>query len=125
MPSSADGRQRAVETILALERACVEAEAALVERRWDAFGAALRTQSALTATLHELFRALPEIAPRRDERVMKRLRGILAYRADQLDRLRAYHAHVGERLRAIGRVRAIGRTLGKPAVRARVLDTQS
>jgi hypothetical protein len=125
MLSSAEPLRRAIDTILALERACVDAEAALVERRWDDFGASLRTQSALTAALQGLFREQPEIAPQRDERVMKRLRGVLAYREDQLRRLRSYHAHVGERLQAIGRVRAIGRTIGKPEPRSRVLDTQS
>ena len=50
--------------------------------------------------------------------------GILAYRDDQLRRLRAYHAEVGTRLNSIGRVNAFARSLGKSAHTARVLDGQ-
>jgi hypothetical protein len=125
VPSRADaGRDGVARTIVALERSCLDADAAIVERRWDDVGAALRAQAALTEELAALFDAAPHAAPDNDAKVATRVRGILAYRDDQLRRLRAYHAEVGTRLNSIGRVNAFARSLGKSAHSARVLDGQ-
>ena len=125
MPSRADAaRDGVARTIVALERSCLAADAAIVERRWDDVAAALRAQAALTEELAAVFEAAPHTAPDNDAKVATRVRGILAYRDDQLRRLRAYHAEVGTRLRSIGRVNAFARSLGKGAHAARVLDGQ-
>ena len=121
MPSPADAaRDGVARTIVALERSCLDADAAIVERRWDDVGAALRAQAALTEELAALFDA----APVDDAKVQQRVRGIIAYRDDQLRRLQGYHAEVGTRLQSIGRVNAFARSLGKRANAARLLDGQ-
>ncbi len=125
MPSPADtARDGVARTIVALERSCLEADAAIVERRWDDVTDALSAQAALTQELAALFGAAPHAAPDNDPKVAQRVRGILAYRDDQLRRLQAYHAEVGTRLHSIGRVNAFSRSLGKRANAARVLDGQ-
>jgi hypothetical protein len=117
-------RDGVVRTIIALERSCLDADAAIVERRWDDVDAALRAQAALTEQLAALFAAAPHAAPDGDAKVAQRVRGILAFRDDQLRRLRAYHAEVGTRLNAIGRANAFARSLGKRVNSARLLDGQ-
>ena len=125
MPSSADAaRDEVVRTIIALERSCLEADAAIVERRWDDVALALRAQSGLTEELAALFDAAPHAAPAADPKVAQRVQGIVAYRDDQLRRLQGYRAEVGTRLNAIGRVNAFARSLGKRANSARLLDGQ-
>jgi hypothetical protein len=125
MPSSADAaRDGVARTIVALERSCLDADAAIVERRWDDVGTAFRAQSALTEELAGLFDAAPHAAPANDAKVAKRVQGIVAYRDDQLRRLQSYHAEVATRLHSIGRVNAFARTLGKRANAARLLDGQ-
>jgi hypothetical protein len=125
MPPSADAEAQIVDAILAFERSCLEADAALVERRWSDFGAALGAQSALTDQLAALFEAIPEHAPANDPRVGKRLQGVFAYREDQLRRLQAYHEQVGERLRTIAKMRSFSRTIGSAPVAARILNAES
>jgi hypothetical protein len=117
-------RDDVARTIVALERSCLEADAAIVERRWDDVGTALSAQAALTGELAALFGAAPHLAPAADGKVAQRVRGIVRYRDDQLRRLRAYHAEVGTRLHSIGRVNAFARSLGKRANAARLLDGQ-
>jgi hypothetical protein len=115
VPSSAETpREAVVRTILELERACLDADAALVERRWADVRAAFALQSTLTGELGALFAANPELAPAQDEKVARRILGVLRYRDDQLRRLTAYRDEVGRRLRAIGSVRALSRSIGKP-----------
>lgn len=113
-----------VRTIIALERSCLEADAALVERRWPQVDAAFRAQSKLTNDLERFFEAAPEIAPASDAKVAQRLRGILAYRADQLRRLRSYRDDVATRLSSIGKVNAFSRSFGKHVQAAQLLDGQ-
>jgi hypothetical protein len=117
-------RDDVVRTIIALERSCLEADAAIVERRWDDVAAALSAQTALTGELAALFDAAPHAAPAADAKVAQRMRGIVRYRDDQLRRLRAYHTELGTRLSSIGRVNAFARSLGKRANTARLLDAQ-
>ena len=125
MPSSAETARDAVgRTIIALERACLDADAALVERRWPQFDAVLRAQATLESQLHALFVAVPETAPAADAKVERRLRGILAYRDEQLRRLRAYHSDVALRLSSIGKMNALSRSLGKRVSSAQLLDAQ-
>jgi hypothetical protein len=107
-------RENVVRTILALERACLDADAALVERRWSDLSAAFAVQTRLTGELAELFSCAPDVAPQNDAQVAQRLRGVIVYRDDQLRRLVAYRDEVGRRLRAIGQVRELSRTIGKP-----------
>lgn len=129
MPSSAEGdeaaRQAVVETIIALERSCLGADAAIVERRWNDLDTVFADQQALTDRLAMLFAAAPDVSPEQDPRVMKRLRGVLSYRDDQLRRLRAYHDGVAERLRSLERMRRFSRSIGTRVVPARVLDAQT
>jgi hypothetical protein len=117
-------RDGVARTIVALERSCLDADAAIVERRWDDVGAALSAQAALTGELAALFDNAPHLAPAADAKVAQRVRGIVRYRDDQLRRLRAYHAEVGTRLHSIGRANAFARSLGKRANAARLLDGQ-
>ena len=125
MPLSADAARAGVaRTIVALERSCLDADAAIVERRWEDVGTAFRAQAALTEDLAALFDAAPHAAPASDAKVAQRVQGIIAYRDDQVRRLQAYHAEVGTRLHAIGRANAFARTLGKRANAARLLDGQ-
>jgi PAS domain-containing protein len=125
VPSSADAaRDDVVRTIIALERSCLDADAAIVERRWDDVGIAFRAQAALTEELAGLFEAAPDASPAADAKVAQRVQGIIAYRDDQLRRLQGYHAEVGTRLHSIGRVNAFARTLGKSSSSARLLDGQ-
>ncbi|MEA2688833.1 MAG: hypothetical protein QOJ39_77 [Candidatus Eremiobacteraeota bacterium] len=125
MPSSADAALDAVvETIIALERSCLDADGALVERRWTDLDAAFSAQTALTERLARLFASTPHTAPASDAKVARRVRGILAYRDDQLRRLRAHRDEVGTRLSSIGKVNAFSRSFGKPAQAAHLLDGQ-
>ena len=117
-------RDAVVRAIIALERSCLDAESAFVERRWDDVRAAFGRQSALTFDLGRLFAEAPATAPEHDPKVARRIRGILAYRDDQLRRMRAYHDEVGERLNSIGKVNAFSRSLGRRAPRPRLLDGQ-
>jgi hypothetical protein len=117
-------RDDVVRTIIALERSCLDADAAIVERRWDDVNDALHAQGALTEELSALFDVAPHAAPAEDAKVAQRVRGIIAYREDQLRRLQAYQAEVGTRLRSIGQVNAFARSLGKHANSARLLDGQ-
>jgi hypothetical protein len=123
LPADA-ARDDVARTIVALERSCLDADAAIVERRWDDVGAALSAQAALTGELAALFDAAPHAAPSADAKVAQRVRGIVNYRDDQLRRLRAYHDEIGSRLHSIGRVNAFSRSLGKRANPARLLDGQ-
>jgi hypothetical protein len=125
MHSSADTALDAVvRGIIALERSCLEADAALVERRWEDVDAAFRAQAELTADLAALFDASPETAPVNDAKVARRVSGILAYREDQLRRLRSYRDEVATRLSSIGKVNAFSRSFGKHAAAAQLLDMQ-
>jgi hypothetical protein len=125
VPSSAEAaREDVARTIVALERSCLDADAAIVERRWDDVGTAFRAQAALTEALAALFDGAPHAAPGNDPKVAQRVKGIVAYRDDQLRRLQGYHAEIGTRLQSIGRINAFARTLGKRANSARLLDGQ-
>ncbi len=125
MPSSADGpRAEVARTIVALERACLDADAALIERRWKDVDAAFGAQADLTAELGRLFAASPQLAPENDAKVAQRLRGILAYRDDQLRRLEAYREEIATRLASIGKVNAFSRSLAKHTAAARLYDGQ-
>ena len=123
MPSSADAaREHVGRTIVALERSCLDADAALVERRWSDVDAAFQVQAELTAELEQLFAASPETAPANDAKVEQRVRGIVAYRDDQLRRLRSYRDEIASRLSSIGKVNAFARSFGKHAAPAQLYD---
>ncbi|HTD34632.1 MAG TPA: hypothetical protein VK665_13270 [Candidatus Elarobacter sp.] len=125
MPSSAEGpRAEVARTIVALERACLDADAALIERRWHDVDAAFGAQADLTAELGRLFAASPHLAPENDAKVAQRLRGVLAYRDDQLRRLEAYREEIATRLASIGKVNAFSRSLAKHTAAARLYDGQ-
>ncbi len=125
MPSSADTAYDAiVAAVIALERSCLEADAALAERRWPDLESALRVQAELTAELARLFDATPQLAPANDPKVARRIDGIVAYREDQLRRLRAYRDETASRLSSIGKVNAFARSFGKGSAAAQLLDGQ-
>jgi len=123
-PAGADTpRAVAVRTLIALERSCLDADAALVERRWNDVAAAFEAQSRMTGELQRLFAETPDIAPASDPKIAKRLAGIVAYRDDQLRRLRAYRDEVGSRLQSTRKLRGFARALGKPG--ASLIDATS
>jgi hypothetical protein len=125
MPSSAEtAREAVIRILLALERSCLDAEAALGEQRWPDVEAALVAQAGLTGDLGAVFEAAPELAPERDEKIAARVRGILSYREDQLHRLQAYHAEIGARLQSIGRMNNMSRSIGRRDPAGRVFDGQ-
>jgi hypothetical protein len=125
MPSSADSSRAAVvATVLALERACLDAEAALIERRWRDVDRAFGEQRRLTGELAALFLAAPETAPSADAKVAQRLRGILGYREEQMRRLRAYRDDVAGRLQSIGKVRRFSKAIGKIRPVSHVVNAQ-
>ena len=125
MPSSAEAAHDAVvRAIIELERSCLDADAALVEWRWDGVAAALDQQAALSDELVRLFAAEPAAAPARDARVAQRLHGVLAYRDEQLVRLRAQRDEIGRRLHAVGKLRELSRTVGRHEPAAALFDTQ-
>jgi hypothetical protein len=125
MPSSAEtAREAVVRILLALERSCLDVDAALVERRWPEVESALAAQAGLTDDLGALFEAAPELAPEREEKIAARVRGILSYRADQLHRLQAFNAEVGTSLQSIGRMNNMSRSLGRRDPAGKVLDGQ-
>jgi hypothetical protein len=121
---TAGPRDEIVRAIIALERSCLEAESAFVERRWADVEAAFNRQTTLTAELDRLFGGAPEAAPSNDAKVAKRIRGILAYRDDQLRRMRAYRDDVALRLRSIGKVNALSRSIGRRVAGGRLVDGQ-
>ena len=124
MPSSADAaRGEVVRTIIALEKRCLDADAALVEHRWGDVAAAFRSQSELTDRLAELFAGMPESAPANDHRVAERLHGVVAFREAQLRRLCAYRDEIGRRLSSIGKVRALSRSIGTATAQASFVDS--
>jgi hypothetical protein len=123
MPSSAEpARSVVVRTIIALERACLEAEEALVERRWRDVRKAFAAQRKLTDELTALFAAAPDVAPAADAKVAQRLRGVYAYRQEQMGRLESYRNSVGERLRTIGKMRELSRAVGKRPTTSHVVN---
>jgi GAF domain-containing protein len=125
MPSSAESaREEIARTIVALERSCLDADAALVEKRWPDVDAAFKAQAALTEQLARLFDAVPDAAPANDAKVDQRVRGILAYRADQMRRLQTYQAEIAARLENIGKVNAFSRSIGRRGPAAQLLDLQ-
>lgn len=124
MSADVAAHEAAAEVVIALERSCLEAEGALVERRWPDVERAFAVQAALTDALKRVFAAAPQTAPENDDKVARRMRGILAYRDDQLRRLRAYHAEIEERLRSIGKVRAFSRSIGKRERAGEMYDTK-
>ena len=125
MHSSAETALDAVvASIIALERSCLEADSALAERRRHDVDAAFAEQTRLTAELARLFAEAPETSPAADAKVAQRVDGILAYRDEQLQRLRAFHAEVGGRLESIGKVRAFSRSIGKHDRSGGLYDTQ-
>ncbi len=123
-PSAECPHDAVVRTIIELERVCLAADAALVERRWPDVEASFRAQAELTGRLARLFESAPETAPANDAKVAERVRGILVYRDDQLRRLEAYRDEVAGRLTTIGKVNAFSRSFGKRAGPARILDGQ-
>jgi len=125
MPSSAEtAREAVVRILLALERSCLDAEAALGDRRWPEVEFALAAQAGMTADLGAMFEAAPELAPERDEKIAARVRGILSYREDQLQRLQAFNAEIGTRLESIGRMNNMSRSIGRRDPSGRVFDGQ-
>jgi len=125
MPSSAErGRAEIARTIAALERSCLDADAALVEKRWAGVDAAFKAQTALTELLARLFDATPDAAPANDGKVARQVGRIIAYRAEQLRRMQAYQADIAARLENIGKVKALSRSIGRRAPAAQLLDLQ-
>jgi hypothetical protein len=125
MPSSAEtAREAVVRVLLALERSCLDVDAALAERRWPEIESALAAQAGLTGDLGALFEAAPELTPERDEKIAARMHGILSYRDDQLHRLQAFNAEVGTNLQSIGRMNSMSRSIGREDSAGKVLDGQ-
>jgi len=84
---------------------------------------AFGTQRRLTDELAALFAAVPDVAPAADAKVAQRLRGVYAYREDQLRRLQAYRDNLAERLQSIGKMRRLSRAVGKRPPTAHVVNS--
>jgi hypothetical protein len=123
-PSAEPAYDAVVRLIIDLERICLEADSALVERRWPDVEASFRAQAELTGRLARLFESAPETAPANDAKVAERVRGILVYRDDQLRRLESCRDEIAARLSAIGKLNAFSRSFGKRAAAAQLLDGQ-
>ena len=117
-------REEVIGTVIALERACLDADAALTEHRWNDVERAFAEQTRLTDALRLLFTETPELAPLRDARVAKRLRGVLRYREDQLRRLQAYRDELARRLSSVGKMRRLAQTMRRSAARASYVDNR-
>ena len=85
---------------------------------WNAVSGALRDCRRVT---HAFLNAMDEAAPMRDEAfdvsIHARMRRVLDVRQDQLERLEAFHAGVGERLQTLSRWKVFAQSIG--AKRAR------
>lgn len=121
-PSADAARDAVARTIVALERACLDADRAFSERRWPGVRSAFRAQSELTAELGRIFAETPDVAE--DAKVVRRVQGVYAFRDEQLRRMRAYRDEVGERLRTIGKMKAFSRAVGRRVPRIGVVDGQ-
>jgi hypothetical protein len=125
VPSSVDEARSAVaHAIVALERACLDADAALVDRRWSDVRAAFDAQVELTGELAQLFATTPAVSPANDAKVAARVNGVYAYREGQLERLSAYRDDVLERLSTINKMKAFARAVGRRIPRMGVVDGQ-
>lgn len=125
MLSSAEtARDAVMRTLVAMERLCLDADAAFVERRWADVAASIQTQAQLTEALRRLFADAPEAGPGNDAKVAQRIRGIMAFRDDQLRRMRAYNDEIRVRLDALGKLKALSRTVGRADRGGQLLDGQ-
>ena len=119
MPASAE-REAVEREVEELERLCETLEASLIAGKWESAAAMLRDSRRVT---HAYLNAMDAAAPVRDEAfdraIHARMRRIFDIREDQLARLRAFHAGVGERLAALSRWKQYARSIGARKGRAR------
>ncbi|HLX25709.1 MAG TPA: hypothetical protein VKR05_01850 [Candidatus Cybelea sp.] len=123
MPASAE-REAVEREVEELERLCKTLEEHLVAGNWESATGALRDSRRVT---HAYLNAMEAAATVRDEAfdrsIHERLRRIFDVREDQLVRLRAYHAGVGERLTALSRWKQFARGIGANRGRSRSRKT--
>jgi hypothetical protein len=104
-----------------LEAMVASAESALVERDWDALGVVLADQRRIThAISNAVLRSNGERPEGFDRELNRRLKAIETKRADQMRRLEAFHAAVGQRLTVLARGKAMRRSI-EPAPNRPVL----
>lgn len=107
-----------------LERACMAAETALKDGRWDDCAAIIAEQRRLT---HELEHALRGLAPedREKKAALARLRRVGAFRDRQLKKLVAWNESLRKRLLTIEKFKTFSKAKGaNDAPAPRLLDGQ-
>jgi hypothetical protein len=96
-----------------LERLCGELEASLTATDWTAAANALRdTRRARHAFLNALDTAVSARDLAFDEGVRARVRVVFDRRQVQLERLRAMHDEIGERLQTLSKWKSFARKIG-------------
>ena len=121
LPASANSEREAVEReVCELERLCGALESSLVAGDWNGAANALRDSRRVT---HAFVNAMEEAAAARDQEfdraIEVRVRRVYDAREDQLERLRAFHTQIGERLATISRWKSFARSIGAKKARAR------
>ncbi len=88
--------------VQSLESLCGQIERSLTSSHWDEMSAAFADSRRVTHALQNAMDAAENVRNAAfDERVFKRVRHIYALREHQLQRLRAYHEALGEKLKQI------------------------
>lgn len=120
MLKSANAREAVEREVTELERLCRELEKNLVNAQWEAASTALVASRRVT---HAFLNAMEAAAGARDESFDKaihaRMRRVFDVREDQLQRLRAFHDGVGEKLAAFSRWKTFARSIGAKKARAK------
>ena len=113
MPESAKARQAVEREVRELERLCAVLERSLVAAEWEEASQAISESRRAT---HAFLNAMEAASKARDEEFDKaihaRVRRVFDVRQDQLQRLEAFHADVGERLAAFSRWKSFARSIG-------------
>ena len=108
MQPSADPARGALEAVAAevnaLERLCLDIDAAVTARDWARLDAAIAgSRKAMHAFENAMAIAIPYRDEAFDRAVFARLQQIYAYRHERLEAVQAYHDEIGDRLRQLSR----------------------
>ena len=114
----------AAEILLALERECVAAEAAIKQSRWADCETSWRSQRRLTHELELTIRTLIRVSPEY-RATMERVARVERYREAQLQRLRALNRHIAERLATLEKFKTFSRTTASRERTSLLLDVNS
>ncbi|MBV8434473.1 MAG: hypothetical protein JO029_09375 [Candidatus Eremiobacteraeota bacterium] len=120
MPESVKAREAVEREVRELERLCAELEKSLVGAEWEAASDAIAQSRRVT---HAFLNAMESATAVRDEAfdaaVYARMRRVFDIRQDQLQRLEAFRAGVGEKLASFARWKTFARSIGAKKARAK------